>query len=94
MSNPFDNAAAVNSYQKWYASRGRRVDRLETSLLAGRLEALPDAASVLEVGCGTGQFTRCLAERGFRGCADARLAGRSLAWEAFGLRGEVSLVCW
>ena len=34
--------------------------------MAGCLEALPHAASVLEVGSGTGHFTRWLAKRGFR----------------------------
>jgi ubiquinone/menaquinone biosynthesis C-methylase UbiE len=66
MSNPFDNEVVASGYEEWYASRGRRADRLEKQLLAELLAAFPNAASVLEVGCGTGHITRWLAERGFR----------------------------
>jgi SAM-dependent methyltransferase len=66
MPNPFDNRAVVDGYEQWYASRGRRADRLEKQLLAGLSADIPNAASVLEVGCGTGHFTRWLAEMGFR----------------------------
>lgn len=65
MFNPFDNRAVADSYEKWYAGRGRRSDRLEKRLLAGLLAGFPQVASALEVGCGTGHFTRWLTQRGF-----------------------------
>jgi ubiquinone/menaquinone biosynthesis C-methylase UbiE len=66
MPNLFDNRAVADTYEQWYASRGRRADRLEKQLLAALSAGFPNAASVLEVGCGTGHFTRWLAERGFQ----------------------------
>ena len=52
-------------YEDWYATaRGRRVDRSERALLAWLLGWFPGARRVLEVGCGTGHFMECLAERG------------------------------
>jgi ubiquinone/menaquinone biosynthesis C-methylase UbiE len=66
MSNPFEEPVRAKSYEEWYAGRGRRADRLEKRLLAGLLAGFPQAATVLEVGCGTGHFTRWFAEKGFR----------------------------
>lgn len=66
MSNPFDEEALAKRYEDWYAGRGRRADRLEKQLLARLLANFSGAETVLEVGCGTGHFTRWLAERGFR----------------------------
>lgn len=61
----FERAAA--GYQSWYeTARGRRIVDAEQALLAWLLETLPGARSVLEVGCGTGQFTRWLAAQGYR----------------------------
>lgn len=52
-------------YEEWYASaRGRRADRAERSLLAWLLDWFPGARRVLDVGCGTGHFTRWLTGRG------------------------------
>lgn len=48
-------------YEAWYATRsGRRVDRAEQALLTWLLARFPSAARVLEIGCGTGHFTRWL----------------------------------
>jgi SAM-dependent methyltransferase len=54
-------------YQDWYATvAGRRAFRAESQLLDWLLEPFATARTVLEVGCGTGQFTGWLAERGLR----------------------------
>jgi ubiquinone/menaquinone biosynthesis C-methylase UbiE len=53
-------------YEAWYASpKGQLVDRAERRLLHWLLNKIPDARSLLEVGCGTGHFTAALAEQGF-----------------------------
>jgi SAM-dependent methyltransferase len=62
--NPFDDPAVVARYEGWYVGTGRRADRLEKALLLELLTDFEDARSALEIGCGTGHFTRWLAERG------------------------------
>lgn len=55
---------AAGRYEAWYATaRGRRADRSERALLAWLFEWFPGAHRVLEIGCGTGHFTRWLAAR-------------------------------
>jgi len=57
----------ASRYETWYGSeKGRRVDRAERALLAWMLECLPGTEKVLEVGCGTGHFSRYLASRSLR----------------------------
>jgi SAM-dependent methyltransferase len=56
----------ASRYEGWYETpRGRRADEAEQSLLAWLLGWFPGARRVLEVGSGTGHFTRWLAARGF-----------------------------
>jgi SAM-dependent methyltransferase len=62
--NPFDDAALAHRYEAWYAGEGARADELEKALLGKMLERFKGARSVLEIGCGTGHFTRWMAERG------------------------------
>jgi SAM-dependent methyltransferase len=51
-------------YEAWYATpRGRRADLAERALLERLLAPCATAQSALEVGCGTGHFTRWLAGR-------------------------------
>jgi ubiquinone/menaquinone biosynthesis C-methylase UbiE len=58
----FDSQAA--GYEAWYANaRGARVSEAERDLLTCLLSHFPAARSALEIGCGTGHFTRWLAER-------------------------------
>lgn len=78
MGNPFDDPALVGGYEAWYAGRGRRADREEKCLLAAMLRTIPLPASVLEVGCGTGHFTRWLRAGGFR-AVGVDLSSRMLA---------------
>jgi SAM-dependent methyltransferase len=51
-------------YEAWYAGKGRRADTLEKELLGKLLRLFPRARSAVEVGCGTGHFTRWMAEKG------------------------------
>jgi SAM-dependent methyltransferase len=56
----FDRAAA--GYEAWYITRrGRRADEAERALLGRLLAPFGVVRSALEVGCGTGHFTRWLA---------------------------------
>jgi SAM-dependent methyltransferase len=72
-ANPFGERAAAH-YEAWYETpEGRRADALEKALLGRLLEDLTGdcrspghgaPVSVLEVGSGTGHFTRWLAQQG------------------------------
>lgn len=62
--NPFADPALVTGYEKWYGTIGWRADRLEKKLLAQLLTGFPEARTLLEVGCGTGHFTRWFSEHG------------------------------
>jgi ubiquinone/menaquinone biosynthesis C-methylase UbiE len=65
--NPFGEPAIVSGYEAWYETIGRRADRLEKALLKQLLARFPQAGSLLEVGCGTGHFTRWFGEQGLQG---------------------------
>jgi ubiquinone/menaquinone biosynthesis C-methylase UbiE len=64
--NPFEDAEIAARYEDWYRGHGQRAARLEKQALGGMLAAFPRASSVLEVGCGTGYFTRWVAGLGSR----------------------------
>jgi SAM-dependent methyltransferase len=58
---------AAPTYEAWYASpRGQRAAAAERALIEWLLAPFPQAARVLDVGCGTGDFTGWLASRGAR----------------------------
>jgi ubiquinone/menaquinone biosynthesis C-methylase UbiE len=65
-SNPFADSAVASGYEAWYETTGRRADRLEKALLKQLLARFPRASTILEVGCGTGHFTRWFGEQGLR----------------------------
>jgi ubiquinone/menaquinone biosynthesis C-methylase UbiE len=48
----------VEKYEAWYGGPGRRADRLEKELLIRLLNWIDDGQSLLDVGSGTGHFTR------------------------------------
>ena len=59
--------SVASRYEAWYGSeKGLRVDRAQKALLAWMLNRLLGAEKVLEVGCGTGHFSRYLASRSLR----------------------------
>lgn len=61
LHRPFEQAEVAARYESWYRAAGRRADRLEKRLLAELLAELSAPCSLLEVGSGTGHFTRWLA---------------------------------
>lgn len=54
----------ASGYEEWYSGEGRHADVLEKELLGKMLGTFSGAHSALEIGCGTGHFTRWLAEQG------------------------------
>jgi SAM-dependent methyltransferase len=66
MSNPFDNVSIVADYETWYETMGRRADRLEKTLLKELLTSFSEAETILDVGCGTGHFTRWFETQGLK----------------------------
>lgn len=62
----FDFDLVAGSYDTWYASRrGAMYDRLEKKLIADFLPAEVEGKRLLEVGCGTGHWSRFFSEYGF-----------------------------
>lgn len=56
----FDEHIATH-YEAWYETEeGQRVDALEKAIFNWVLEHFPRTSSVLEIGCGTGHFSRWL----------------------------------
>ncbi len=64
--NPFASPGAASGYEAWYESTGRLADRLEKALLGQMLACFAQASNLLEVGCGTGHFTRWFEELGLQ----------------------------
>jgi SAM-dependent methyltransferase len=64
VTSGFGERAAAH-YETWYETvEGRRADELEKAILGWLLQGFPKPGSVLEVGCGTGHFTRWLNDEG------------------------------
>jgi ubiquinone/menaquinone biosynthesis C-methylase UbiE len=66
LANPFTNPTMVAGYEAWYETTGCRADRLEKALLKRLLARFSRACTLLEVGCGTGHFTRWFSEQGLQ----------------------------
>jgi len=65
-ANPFTNPTIVAGYEAWYETSGHRADRMEKALLKRLLAGFSRAHTLLEVGCGTGHFTRWFGEQGLQ----------------------------
>lgn len=54
-------------YEAWFETKeGRRADRLEKAMLGRLLEGLGPPGDLLEIGCGTGHFSRWISGLGWR----------------------------
>lgn len=60
--NPFTQRDIASRYEGWYQTSGIRADHQEKILLCELLKNFPGAKSIIEVGCGTGHFTRWFKE--------------------------------
>ena len=89
VQNPFGLSEIAAGYETWYQTAGRRADYQEKALLKRLLRCFPAARSILEVGCGTGHFTRWFREQGLQA------VGLDLSWpmleEAMHLKGPACL---
>jgi ubiquinone/menaquinone biosynthesis C-methylase UbiE len=64
--NPFADPGIAGGYESWYGTAGRQADVQEKALLQGLLAGFEEARTVLEVGCGTGHFTRWFGSLGLQ----------------------------
>jgi ubiquinone/menaquinone biosynthesis C-methylase UbiE len=64
--NPFAQPELAIGYNDWYQTEGLGADQKEKALLAWLLTRFPEISTILEVGCGSGHFTRWFMERGLR----------------------------
>jgi SAM-dependent methyltransferase len=65
-SKVFADPVFAKRYEEWYAGPGRRADRLEKQLLVSLLGDFSAPGTALDIGCGTGHFSRWLAHQGLR----------------------------
>ena len=71
----FASPRVAAHYEGWYTTpEGARADALEKEALSALLQSFPRADRVLEVGCGTGHFTRWLHGQG------TTAVGADLSW--------------
>jgi len=62
LDNPFLEDSLAQHYEQWYeVGEGHRTDLLEKELLGELLGGFSSVQSLLEIGCGTGHFTRYFA---------------------------------
>ena len=64
--NPFASSRIATDYVSQHQTTCRRMDRYVKNLLKRLLKAFSPAHSILEVGCGTGHFSRWFAGQGLR----------------------------
>ncbi len=68
MSKKYQSEETARVYEEYYTAKYQRADRLEKQLLTKLLDHFRDAKSLLEVGCGTGHFTRWIDSKGIESC--------------------------
>jgi ubiquinone/menaquinone biosynthesis C-methylase UbiE len=56
----------VQGYESWYTGKYQRADLLEKQVIKLMLSEFDQPKTVLEIGCGTGHFTRWFGESGFQ----------------------------
>jgi len=65
MTSSLFDERVTGDYEAWYEQGfGSLAVRQEEALLHQQLQRFPGASSLLEVGCGTGHFTRWFAKQG------------------------------
>ncbi len=72
--HPFDNPLVADTYESWHTGAGARAEELERRLLARLLTRYSFIHTVLDVGCGTGHWTRWLSDAGLA------VYGTDLSW--------------
>jgi len=65
-NNIFANPKITSDYEIWYQTIGGQADKQEKALLKRLLRVFSTVDSVLEVGCGTGHFTRWFNQQGMQ----------------------------
>ena len=61
----YQDEQTAKDYEASYQNQYRRADKLEKQLITKMLAQFPDAKTLLEVGCGTGHFTKWLQTQGY-----------------------------
>ena len=76
MSNFYDSLSdtGAKNYESWYEKEGKKVARREINALLSLLKDFR-GMSILEIGCGTGYFSRLLKREGFQ------VVGVDKAWQ-------------
>ena len=65
-NNVFTNLEIASDYEIWYQTVGSQADKQEKALLKRLLKVFSTEESILEVGCGTGHFTRWFSQQGMQ----------------------------
>lgn len=66
VKNPFADPDVAPKYDSWYHTKGKKAAEKEKALISTFTGRYSNARTILEVGCGTGYFTRWFEEMGLR----------------------------